>query len=129
MRPWQTVLNLQMQLPSAWPTEPLEQAQLLTVLMKALLSRLAENPCIPAATTLTMGATDARKALAFQAQYAAPLAPSLVQQIETTLQPFLATFRLFTKANCAVLFQTDGFSLKLGWQTSAPPLPTHSSES
>lgn len=138
MRPWQAALNLQSHLPAQWSTEPLEQAQLLIWLMKALLSLLVELPRSPIATTLTMSEADALKTLAFQAQYGAPLVPAVSQQVESALQPFLNTFRLLTQARCAVVFQADGFSLKLGWQTlpaappnhlaSAPP-PNHLSDS
>lgn len=123
MRPWQTSLNLQIHLPTAWSTEPLEQAQLLILLMKALLSLLAEIPHSPEVATFTMREVDTLKTLSFQAQYATPPNPHLIQQIESALQPFLDTFRLLTEANCAVLFQADGFSLKLGWTHPSAPHP------
>lgn len=125
MRPWQGSLNLQSHLPPSWSPEPLEQAQLLIWLMKALLSLLAEFPCSPVTTTFTMSEADTLKTLVFQAQYAVPLDPTVSPQVESALQPFLNTFRLLTEARGEVVFQADGFSLKLGWPTPPSPPPNH----
>jgi len=121
IKPWQTSLNLQTQLPTVWAAEPLEQAQLLTLLMKAVLSRLVEWPHSPQVTTLTMTEAPPRKTLTLRAHYVTPLDPALSPRLEQTLQPFLDTFRLFIQTNAAVRFQPDGFFLKLEWENPASP--------
>lgn len=117
VQPWQAPLSLQVQFPTAWAPDPLEQAQLLILLIKALLSRLATWPYPPQSSALTLAAVASCKTLTFQAQYAAPLDPALSPRLEQTLQPFLETFRRFAPAHAVVLFQPDGFSLKLGWES------------
>lgn len=127
MQPWQERLHLQTQFPSAWQPEPLEQTQLLVLLMKALLPMLAETAPALQATTLSLSEADDLKTLILTAQYASALEPSLTTPIRQTVQPFLDTFCLFTEAISDVMFQTDGFFLKLRWQspsaTSAADCP------
>lgn len=125
VQPWQDQLHLQTQFPATWQTEPLEQAQLLILLMKTVLPMLAETPPLPHLVTLTLGESNSRKSLIFQAQYAATLEPSLAQRLEPAVQPFLKTFCLFTAATYDVVFQADGFSLKLEWQNPSPLASDH----
>lgn len=116
LQPWQERLRLQTQFPATWQPEPLEQTQLLVLLMKALLPMLVETTSALQATTLSLSEANNLKTLVLTVQYAPALEPALITPIEHTVQPFLDTFCLFTKAISDVMFQTDGFFLKLRWQ-------------
>lgn len=122
---WQEKLHLQIQVPSTWQTEPLEQVQLLVLLLKALLPLLAETPPGPQSTTLRLHESDDLKTLAFEVQYASALESSTAETIEETVKPFLKTFCLFTEATCDVTFQTDRVFLKLGWQNPSVTASDH----
>ncbi|MGF1459742.1 MAG: hypothetical protein ACFBSG_12030 [Leptolyngbyaceae cyanobacterium] len=122
VRPWQTRLNLALQLPSSWSFESLEQSQLLVLLFKSLLPLLAETKHLPTQAKLAIAENNLGKSLGFEAYYALVPERSLTEQIETTLRPFCETLRLLSETNSQLQFQTDKFSLKLEWQTSAAAL-------
>ncbi|NEQ46628.1 MAG: hypothetical protein F6K00_25010 [Leptolyngbya sp. SIOISBB] len=122
LQPWQERLHLQTRFPATWQPEPLEQTQLLVLLMKALLPILAETAPALQATTLSLSEANHLKTLVLTGQYAPVLEPALTTRIEQTVQPFLDTFCLFTEAISEVMFQTEGFFLKLRWHSpSATP--------
>ena len=125
LQPWQDRLPLQAQFPSTWQPEPLEQTQLLVLLMKALLPVLAETAPALQSITLSLSEANNLKTLVFNVQYLPALESALTTPIEQTAQPFLDTFCLFTNATSDVLFQTDGFFLKLRWQSPSAAVSDH----
>ncbi|MGD1943251.1 MAG: hypothetical protein ACFB0G_18300 [Leptolyngbyaceae cyanobacterium] len=120
LQPWVRSLNLQTELAQTWSVEPIEQTRLLLLLTKTLFDTLSAMEPQPTTTLLTLVENNGSKQLWVQAEYEpALLTPTFATSIEQALQPFLETFRLLAQADCAPMFQTDLFSLKLSWRSPA----------
>lgn len=111
----QSRLNLQTDFPKNWTDEPIEQARLLTLLIKTVLATLSQATVLPKTSTLQMHEGNNQKTLKFHAEFASTPSPLLIGQMNQDIPPFLRTFQLFTQATYQYQFESDLLFLELGW--------------
>ena len=117
IQPWKATLDLDVQLPNAWPPEPVEHTRLLIMLVETLLHQLTDStPSYCSAIKLEHHG-DLNQ---FMCQVSGhnPLSEAFKTQLLASLTPFLNTFQLFTQGEYEYRGQGQQMTWILRWSPS-----------